>query len=86
MTAPGASASTPGWIRASTAAHDAGLASDSSVAMIVARHESRSPAAIAARVTGSLAANAAAVSTLRLAATGPIASIGPKQSEANSLT
>jgi hypothetical protein len=41
---------------------------------------------IAARVTGSLAASAAAVSTLRLAATGPMASAGPKQSAANSLT
>ena len=41
---------------------------------------------IAARVSGSLAANAAAVSTLRLAATGPMASIGPNASAANWLT
>ena len=53
---------------------------------MVARQESRSPALIAARVAGSLAARAAAVSTLRPAATNPIASIGPKQSGANSLT
>jgi len=53
---------------------------------MLARHQSRSPALIAARVSGSRDANAAAVATLRLAATGPIASIGPKQSAANSPT
>jgi hypothetical protein len=41
---------------------------------------------IAARVAGSLAARAAAVLTLRPTATKPMASIGPKQSGANSLT
>ena len=54
--------------------------------MMVARHGSRSPELIAARVAGSLAARAAAVATFRPAATNPIASIGPKQSGANSLT
>ena len=83
---PGASVSTAGWIRASTAAQEVALASASSVAMMVARHESRSPTLIAANVTGSRDARTAAVSTLRPAATGPMASAGPKQSEANSLT
>ena len=84
VTAPGASSSTAGNSAASTAAHDSRPASHSSAAMIVARQESRSPALIAANVAGSLDANAAAASTLREAATGPIASIGPKQSAANS--
>jgi hypothetical protein len=46
--------------------------------MIVARQESRSPVLIAARVAGSLAASAAAASTLRPAATNPIESIDPE--------
>src|SRR5665647_1876371 len=77
---PAVLSETAGKIRASTAAHDSPLASPSSVAMMLAPHQSRSPALIAARVSGSRDANAAAVSTLRPAATGPIASIGPKQS------
>ena len=86
VTGPADSPSTAGKINASTAAHDCALASASSVAMTVARQQSRSPALIAANVTGSREASTAAVSTLRPAATAPIASIGPKQSAANSPT